>query len=326
MSDRERAVGVVARALGIGLPKVRMELWTWASLTVFTAFVLTLFYLGARPGGTAPIWAYVWGRAILGLVALGLLLVGVVWAAIRRPFLQRRRGRGFVALALVVGLANVRLPYPSSHEGHPSPVQFRLPVEGEWQVFWGGEGKDENRLGGFFPDRRWAMHLVKVADGRRLRGPAAAREPSDFRAWNEPVLAPAAGTVVRVRDGIPDALLGVLPRDVPAFGNLVVIEVRDDEYLFLYHLLAGSIRVTEGQAVEAGEELARVGHSGYSPVTPEPHVALHLQDTPDEGLGEAIPWFFHGYTANGHAVERGLPHGGIGSGGVLRGELVHNAE
>lgn len=322
MSERERSAGVIARALGIGGPKVRMELWTWASLSVFAAFVFTLFYLGSRPGGTGPIWAYVWGRTILGLVALGLLLVGVVLSAIRRPFLQRRRGRGFVGLALVIGLANVRLPYPSSHEGHPSPIPFRLPVAGPWQVYWGGEGKDDNMLGGFFPDRRWAMHLVKAVDGRRIRGPGPAREPSEFLAWNEPILAPASGTVVLVRDDIPDSELGVVSRDVPAFGNLVVIEVRGGEYLFLYHLLAGSIRAAEGQAVEAGMELARVGYSGYSPVTPEPHVALHLQDTPDEGLGEAIPWFFHGYTSNGRPVERGLPHGGIGTGGELRGELV----
>ena len=181
-------------------------------------------------------------------------------------------------------------------------------------------GVGENRLARNSHDQRWGLHLVKVVDGRRHQ-PERPTAPSDYYAYGEPVLAPAAGEVVQVRDGLPDTAPGELPRDVPGFGNLVVLKVREAEYVFLPHLRAGSILVAEGEAVAAGQELAAVGFSGFSPVTPEPHVALHLQDTPDELMGEAVPWFF-AYESAGKTVERGVPKGGMAPDGRLLGELI----
>ena len=74
--------------------------------------------------------------------------------------------------------------------------------------------------------------------------------------------------------------------------------------------------------MRSGELLGRVGSSGYSTVTPQPHLAIHMQDTPLPGRGEAVPWNFCDYSVEGERVSRGLPRGGIGRDGVFLGQKV----
>lgn len=299
------------------------EWWSWLAFSMLGLLLVAFGYLGLRPGGDGPIWVWFYGRFHLSKAALGLLVVGVLWCALRAPFLQRRRGQALVCLVLVVGLAPWPLPYPSSHEGHPSSVAFRLPVDGEWIVTQGGEGRDVNLLSLLTHDQRWGLHLVKEGP---VPGASDPSEPRRFPSWGQPVLAAAAGVVVRVRDGLPDPDRLDLKRDesVPFHGNLVVLQVAEGQFLFTTQLLAGSIEVAEGQPVAAGARLGRVGCSGQLRITIEPHVAVHLQDTPDDLWGEGVPWNLSDFQVDGHRVERGLPRGG-GSRGRLGGEKVRQA-
>lgn len=309
-------------ALGrtLGASGERPEAWTWIAFAHAVAAVGLALFLGARTGGPAAIAAYAYGRDVLALSALLTLAAGLAWSLLRRPVLRRRRAPALVALVLVVGAASTPLPFPTSHEGHESPLCFRLPITGEWTVFWGGEGGARNRLASYLPDRRYGLDLVVADEGRTHRGDGLALE--DYHAYGREVLAPADGEVVRVVDGLPDtpprrAVLAPEP-----FGNHVVLRVAPERFVFLGHLLAGSIAVREGQVVTSGTHLARVGNSGFSRFTPEPHLALHLQDTPLPRRGEAVPWRFCAYEADGREVERGLPSGGIGPGGALLGQRV----
>jgi murein DD-endopeptidase MepM/ murein hydrolase activator NlpD len=115
-------------------------------------------------------------------------------------------------------------------------------------------------------------------------------------------------------------------RGVEPFGNHVVLRVAPEQYVFLAHLMRGSVRVRPGQRVARGEPLGRVGSSGFSAVTPEPHLALHLQDSPVPRRGEAVPWSFCGYAADGEPRERGLPSGGVTRDGRLVGQRVRHLE
>lgn len=301
----------------------KREFWVYLAWMIFAAFGGMVFYLGSRPGGAAPVVLYMQGRVLVALAGLVVLAVGFVLSAVRRPFFQRGRARAMIALAVVVGVANFPFPYPSSHEGHPSAVAFQLPVEGEWAVFWGGEAKETNRLAGFYPDRHWGLHLVKVEDGSTHRG--SGERVEDYLAWDQPVLAPAAGEVVVAHDGEPQAPLGRLARGGEAHGNFLVLRVADGQYCFLTHLRGGSLRVAAGDRVQVGQELARVGFSGLMPLTPEPHVEVFLQDTADPLRGEAIPWRFHDYLADGKAAAPGLPLGGVAADGTLLGQRVRRA-
>lgn len=90
-----------------------------------------------------------------------------------------------------------------------------------------------------------------------------------------PVLAAAAGEVLRIRDGLPDVDVKLVGRDAlgsSGYGNVVLLKHRDG-YLSAYgHLKRGSITVAKGQQVRAGQKLGEIGLSG---ATDFPH--LHFE-------------------------------------------------
>ena len=84
--------------------------------------------------------------------------------------------------------------------------------------------------------------------------------------WNAPVLAPAAGFVERVRDGIADNPLG-RSNFADSSGDYVCIRLDQGGWALLAHLRQGSIAVQPGMRVEIGAPGA-VGNSGRSPFSP----------------------------------------------------------
>jgi hypothetical protein len=145
-------------------------------------------------------------------------------------------------------------------------------------------------------------------DGRAL---------TDYFAFGQLVRAPAPGRIVLAVDAYTDRVPGAAPererdghmkRD--GLGNLIVIEVAPEEYFFLGGLEEGSQRVAVGETVERGQPLARVGHSSASRFTLEPHLLMHLQDTPKPRWGQAVPWFLTAYRSGERTVLRGTPSGG----------------
>jgi hypothetical protein len=294
------------------------------ALGILALFAAMLLYLGMRPAGRAPMLVYVYGPLAVSLAALAVLVWGVVHGLRHRPFVRPARVRALAALTLVVGVASYPIPFPSTHEGHPGRAALRLPVEGEWTVLWGGDSPATNRLALHYPDRRYGLDLVVTdAEGRTRRGETEG--PEDYLAWDRPVLAPAAGTVVAVHEGEPDHAPGARGEGEP-LGNYLVIEVAPGEYAFLSHLRQGSIGVAVGDEVASGQPVGRVGSSGWSPLSPQPHVALHLQDDPAPRGGQPIPMRFHDYVADGRPVELGTPTGGMGPGGVLLGQRVRPSD
>lgn len=293
-----------ARALGAdGQPTGRIELWSWLAFGVLGAAGGGVAYLGARPGGTGPIWFWLHGRFLLVGLALLLLLLGLLLAWRRPPFLQRRRGRAFLALVLVIGILPLPMPYPSSKERAPSAVPFVLPLEGTWVAHQ--SGTEGGPLSAMTADRRYGLTLALAADLDLEAVPTSAAE---FAGYGAPVDAPADGVVVWVRDGLPDRTPAEsLRAEGPELGNVVVLEVGEEQYLFLGHLRAGSLRVQVGDRVTVGQPLAEVGYSGSFRFTPVPNLALHLQSTSEEGWGEAVPWTFRDYLVGDRAVERGVP-------------------
>lgn len=91
------------------------------------------------------------------------------------------------------------------------------------------------------------------------------------------ILAAAAGTVLRVRDAMPDVstkqAVAPLPPDRWA-GNAVVIGHGDGWETQYSHLRRGSLRVRPGQSVPAGAELGVMGLSGQ---TEFPHLHFDVR-------------------------------------------------
>jgi hypothetical protein len=96
---------------------------------------------------------------------------------------------------------------------------------------------------------------------------------SDYLSFGLPVLAPVAGEVVVVRDGLPDTPPGQA-NTKENWGNHVVIRAADGSHVWLAHLRQGSVGVTVGNWVRAGDALGACGNSGRSP---QPHLHLHVQ-------------------------------------------------
>jgi hypothetical protein len=309
-----------------------LEVWALLAYLVGFLLALALLFLGLRTGGTAPILVWLYGLQLLPLAAFALLIAGAIWSVRKPPFLRPGRKLPFAVLLLVIGAGQVSLPYPSSHEGHESATCFRLPFaaegdakggarsDGAWTVYWGGEKKEESLLAVYTAERRWGLDLVAAKDGKTHAG--SGLEATDYFVFGRDVLAPADGVVVRTVEDVADGAPGVVLRGADPRGNRIVLAVGEREFVFLGHLERGSIAVHSGQKVNSGEFLGRVGCSGWSPYTPEPHLAIHLQDTAEDGRGEPIPWNFCGYVADGVRVEKGLPRGGIGPGGAPQGQRI----
>jgi murein DD-endopeptidase MepM/ murein hydrolase activator NlpD len=126
-------------------------------------------------------------------------------------------------------------------------------------------------------------------------------------AWGAPVHAVFEGEVVRAVDGFPErdrvhpvreaALLVVnaltfTPARLPSIiGNHVVIR-NGDLFAAFAHLAPGSITVRTGQAVQAGEVIGRIGHTGNSTT---PHLHFQLMDAADPSVAMAVPCAFRTY-------------------------------
>jgi hypothetical protein len=90
-------------------------------------------------------------------------------------------------------------------------------------------------------------------------------------------------------------------------GNHVILQGAD-AYAVFAHLVPGTVSVTTGHRIRAGEVIGRVGHTGNSTA---PHLHFHLMDSPDPLRANGIPCAFEEYLAQRDGgwerVERGVP-------------------
>lgn len=191
-------------------------------------------------------------------------------------------------------------PAPSRHLEYQTKTRLRLPFDGEWLVFSGGRMLAQNRHA-VAADQRFASDFMRSVDGTMHTGDG--KTNAQFHAFGQPILAPAAGKVVAVVDGIADNLPGTTNVEQP-LGNYVVLDHGNGEFSFLGHLQQGSVVAEVGRRIEVGARLGSCGNSGDSS---QPHLHFHLQNTPEVDAGEGLPAQFHAYVANGSPVERGEP-------------------
>ena len=280
----------------------RGDWWVQAVPYVVVSHVLALAVLYARPGHAA-LWMWYAGP-ILFVVVVGVLLVGSLLSARRwRHGVNLRHVLAYLGLVFVVATLPVYDAYPSSYDDRESRVTFRVPLDGPVTVAWGGATADVN-YHVYLPDQRWAYDLLVTREGRTFRGDGA--ELGDYFGYGLPVLAPASGRVFAAHDGEPEVAIGARRWALAGLGNHVGLEVADGQYLFIGHFQPGSVRAQVGDHVRSGQQIGTVGNSGNSS---EPHVHLHLQDSPRPYFGEGIPFAFSRYGHHAQTVDRGIPEG-----------------
>jgi hypothetical protein len=210
------------------------------------------------------------------------------------------------------------------------PVVLRLPFRGPWLTVRtpvAGVPSHGTHFGG----QTLALDFVAVGPRRRTAvvrdwRTVLATEPVDrFVGFGSPVLAPADARVVAVHDGEPDhearrSPLLLLPyalsqgarlrRGIEAVtGNHVVLALEGQTgHVLLAHLRRGSVCVTPGARVAAGDRLGTCGNSGNST---QPHLHVQAMDSPALLSSRGVPVVFSDYDAWSKAgaerVSRGIP-------------------
>ncbi len=150
---------------------------------------------------------------------------------------------------------------------------IHLPFYGEWFVSQAHEGKITHK-----EDYRFAFDFV-IADETQKTFKSPGETVEDFYCYNLPLLAPAAGYVVTILDGVEDNAIGEINLG-ENWGNAIVIKHADFLYSKLTHLKNASFKVKVGDYVKKGDLLATCGNSGRSP---EPHIHFQMQSTPYVG-------------------------------------------
>jgi hypothetical protein len=128
--------------------------------------------------------------------------------------------------------------------------------------------------------QRFAVDFYKLDDQYQtwIRDP---RKLESYLSYRQPIIAAAAGTVVRGEDGLPNNTALPKPPPIPPIdetvGNHVIVEIGPGTYVLYAHMDAGSVKVGIGQKIEKGQELGLIGTSGNSTT---PHVHFQLLSTP----------------------------------------------
>jgi len=153
-------------------------------------------------------------------------------------------------------------------------------------------GGHRNRSGQF------ALDCVGLDTSYGVYVPGGGSKREDYAGWGRAVIAPAAGTIVRVRSDRPDQ--PDPEKSDPMYfapehpnggdpGNHVVIEHRNGEFSMIAHLQAGSVSVVVGDRIEQGQTLGKLGSSGD---TETPHIHYQLQSGPDHAWADGLPCQF----------------------------------
>ncbi|GAB5466718.1 MAG: hypothetical protein Kapaf2KO_21540 [Candidatus Kapaibacteriales bacterium] len=188
-------------------------------------------------------------------------------------------------------------------------VQLSLPFKGEWDVVWGGDTKEQNYHVESKAQKNAFDIVIKDDEGKTFK--TNGRTNEDFYVFGKELIAPCAGEVVMVVDGVPDNVPGeVNPIYVP--GNTVVIKAAENEYLFFAHFKEGSITVKKGQKVNKGDLLGLCGNSGNSS---EPHLHFHIQNQANMINATGVKAYFDNILVNGEPKDNYSP---------IQGERIRN--
>jgi hypothetical protein len=238
------------------------------------------------------------------LAALALAALALVPARRVRPVrnLAVLSFSVFLAVSLAPALAPPR-----------AAVAIDLPLEGEWTMISGGRSSLLSHHYRF-PDVRNALDFARLVDGQAFVG-----DPEHHASWHsfgQPVLAPADGTVLSVRDDLAEEPVGVIGQGE---GNAIVLDIGGGHYVVFMHPQQGSTLVRPGQSVTQGQRIAAVGNTGESL---SPHLHLQIQDRPslDDDEVRTFPMVFEHSTLIRGGRESTPPTADLRRGDVIRAD------
>ena len=196
--------------------------------------------------------------------------------------------------------------------GTQPPTVLSAPVRGGvWYMSEGCCRDDTHHRRGLVPidgqlmvGQRFAIDFYKFDDQYRtwIGDP---RKLVSYLSYRQPIIAAAAGTVVRAEDGLPNSTALPKPPPIPPIdetvGNHVIVEIGPGTYVLYAHMEPGSVKVRVGQKVEKGQELGLIGTSGNSTT---PHLHFQLLSTPTFFPTNSLPYVFDQFDLLGRVPVR----------------------
>jgi hypothetical protein len=187
-----------------------------------------------------------------------------------------------------------------------------VPVaDGIWMMSEGCCRDDTHHRRGFAPVNGQALVPQRFAidfyllDEEHRSWEGDPSEITSYFSYQQPIVAAAAGTVVRALDGVPNTTSLPEPPPIPPIeqtvGNHVIIEIAPGLYTLYGHMDPGSVRVEVGDRVEKGQELGLIGSSGNSTT---PHLHFHLQTAETFFPSDGVPYVFDEFELLGWVPER----------------------
>jgi hypothetical protein len=143
--------------------------------------------------------------------------------------------------------------------------------------------------GHFTLSQRFAIDWEQLdADKRVVRGDL--KKVESYVIFGKDVIAVADGTVVAMRNDLPEQVPGALPAGLlldQADGNFVVLDIGQGAFALFAHMQPGSVTVKAGAKVKRGDVLGKVGNTGNSQA---PHLHFHVMDGPSPMAANGIPY------------------------------------
>src|SRR5699024_1130312 len=162
--------------------------------------------------------------------------------------------------------------YPESDERYTENT-YQMPITEEWFTFWGGTNELLNYHYAL-EHQRYAYDLLILEGDSTFEGDPADNE--SYHAFGKDVVAPSDGVVVSVENSIPDNTPMVDTNTEEPLGNHEIMEHENNEYSVIAHLQEGTVEVSEGDQLNAGDLLGLAGNSGNSS---EPHIHFHVANS-----------------------------------------------
>jgi hypothetical protein len=179
----------------------------------------------------------------------------------------------------------------TKNPGNSIELEFPL-KKGSYYVVQGGNHSCINHHHSI-SGQRYALDIIKL-DYLGLRANSLLPDKlSYYHIFNEDVYSPCSGFILKVINSCNDQSPGKMDPSNPA-GNYVAIQMEGtDKIVVLAHLLRHSVQVQEGDLIQKGKLLGKVGNSGN---TSEPHLHIHcvsLNNKDDLFFeGESVPLTF----------------------------------
>ncbi len=141
--------------------------------------------------------------------------------------------------------------------------------------------------------QKYALDIIKLNTyGFRAAG-IYPKDLSRYAIFEDTILSPCDGVVVKAVDGLSDQTPPETDRDNIAGNHLLLrCDSRTDVIVLLARMQRGSIAVSKGDIIKRGDKIGRVGNSGN---TSEPHLHIHAKHLgrDDSGLdGYGVPMLF----------------------------------